>query len=260
MRPSALWSQTTSEATKPFGWMKGSFGGKTYFTRGTSDRCVVLLHEINGLSPGCIDLGVNLVDQGFTVYMPLLFGHPDQDSVAWGGLESCVLGGFHCLANGGRSWEPEPVWWTHTFVANLEKQAEIRSIGVIGMCQSGAYPLATMAEHTKVRAAILSQPALPFGKTHQENVGVSESTMEVARTSRTSILGFRFHADTICMDQRFQYLKGFFGPQFHCREFDCPDHQMPTSHRLHAVLTGQCTSIREEARGLAFQFLRDNLS
>lgn len=260
MRPSALWSETISAASKPFGWSKASFGGRTYFIRGTSDRCILLLHEINGLSPGCVDLGVNLVDQGFTVLMPLLFGHPMQDSVAWGGIESCALGGFHCLSNGGRSWEPEPVRWTQTLVANMEKQTEIRSIGVIGMCQSGAYPLATMVEHSKVKAVIMSQPALPFGRTSQENVGLSASTMEVAKKSRTPILGFRFQTDRICKELRFRYLKDFFGAQFQSREFDCPDQKMSSSHRLHAVLTGQCTSVREEARGLTAQFFRDHLS
>ena len=37
---------------------------------------VVVLHEIPGLHPGVIDFGRRLVDAGFTVYMPSLFGRP----------------------------------------------------------------------------------------------------------------------------------------------------------------------------------------
>jgi hypothetical protein len=47
---------------------------------------------------------------------------------------------------------------------------------VIGMCLPGGLPLNVIA-NPKVRAAVMSQPAIPFGgQDKQKNVGVSEET------------------------------------------------------------------------------------
>ena len=37
---------------------------------------VVLMHELPGLTKDCIALGNCLVENGYRVYMPLLFGNP----------------------------------------------------------------------------------------------------------------------------------------------------------------------------------------
>lgn len=248
------------ETDKPFGWVKGRFEGRPYYKRGTSARTVVLIHEINGLSPGCIDFGVQLADARFTVVMPLLFGHPSQNSTILGEVESCVLGEFHCLEDGGKSLDTTPVSWTRSFVKELEKQAEIRAIGVIGMCQSGAFPLAAMNRGSKVRGVVMSQPAIPFGKSRQKNVGIAESTMRTAKESGIPILALRFNADTICTADRFEYLKLYFGSeQFQTHAFDCPGAHDGMSHMLHAVLTGPCRTVREEARTGVIRFLSEKL-
>jgi dienelactone hydrolase len=257
---SARAEPSLEDTDKPFGWLKGRFEGRPYYKRGTSARTVVLIHEINGLSPGCIDLGVQLADAGFTVFMPLLFGHPSQNSTILGGVESCVLGQFHCLADGAKSLNTVPVEWTRSFVKAIEKQDEIRAIGVIGMCQSGAFPLAVMNKGSKVRGVVLSQPAIPFGKSRQKNVGIAKSTMRAAKESEIPILALRFNADTICTADRFEYLKHYFGSeQFQDHAFDCPGFHHSMSHMLHAVLTGPCRTVREEARTQVIRFLSDKL-
>src|SRR5262249_25036408 len=151
------------------------------YVRGEGARVVVLLHEINGLSPGCIDFGNKLAAQ-FKVYMPLLFGHAPQDSLFWGALESCGFGGFHCLAVGGKR-DTHPVRWVADFVKHLELRKEVRSIGIVGMCQTGAFPLAAMKKDSKVKAVVLSQPAIPFGKDKQNDVGIAPTSMEQAKAS-----------------------------------------------------------------------------
>ena len=107
------------EVNKPFGWLGSSFSDHTVYERGSSDKIVVLLHELNGLSPGCIDLGVQLVDHGFRVFMPLLFGHPTQDSVLLGTIQSCLVGRFHCFAEGKEKHDTAPVDWTRNFVEHF---------------------------------------------------------------------------------------------------------------------------------------------
>jgi dienelactone hydrolase len=178
--PKPGWCQdhTSSEVSKPYGWTEDLFQGRKVYHRGPAGKTVVLLHEINGLSPGCVDFGMELAQSGFSVYMPLLFGHATQDSVFLGTIESCVFGGFRCSEAGG-SKDTGPVRWVSDFVSHLEASND--PIGVIGMCQSGAYPLATMKEGGKVRAVVLSQPSLPLANDKQRDVGISPATMNAAR-------------------------------------------------------------------------------
>jgi hypothetical protein len=39
---------------------------------------VVLLHELPGMIPQCVDLARSIAREGFTVFLPLLFGQPNQ--------------------------------------------------------------------------------------------------------------------------------------------------------------------------------------
>src|SRR5690606_19278967 len=51
--------------------------GRTYEVfRGGSGPAVLVLHEIPGLHPGVIDFARRLIDAGYTVYLPSLYGRP----------------------------------------------------------------------------------------------------------------------------------------------------------------------------------------
>jgi dienelactone hydrolase len=255
------WSQDNAhEVEMPFGWTEERIDGRKIYRRGNGARVVVLLHEINGLSPGCIDFGNELASNGFRVYMPLLFGHPGEHSSFVGGIQSCFFGGFKCNSPGGKI-DTKPVIWVRNFVEHLCNRSDVTAVGVIGMCESGAFPLATMKKGSKVRAVVLSQPAIPFAKDRQSDAGIAPSTMQQAKESGTPILFFRFKEDTISTFARYDYLFKYFGPQQlegHC--LDGPSDFHPTwDHRLHAVLTGPFGKIREDARQTVMQFFKDKL-
>jgi dienelactone hydrolase len=241
-------------------WQDSTWEGRTVFRQGTSRRAVVLLHEINGMSPSCVDFGQELVDKGYQVYMPLLFGHFGQDSTFRGFWESCAFGGFRCETSGkDLSSGTKPIRWVQSFVNHLESDPATDKIGVIGMCQSGAFPIATMKENSKVRAVVLSQPALPFNK--QSDDGLSDRTMERARKSKVPMLAFRFAADTICAADRFRFLEFFFGSeQFHPVVFDHCDCAQTMKHRCHAVLTGTTEDARKRARVMVKNFFDTRLA
>ena len=62
---------------------------------------VLLMHELNGMSPKCIELAGRIVQRGYTVYMPLFFGAPGDDNGAVGTAHVaalCVRREFECLA------------------------------------------------------------------------------------------------------------------------------------------------------------------
>lgn len=243
----------------PYGWRVDGFKRRKVFVRGADSRTVVLLHELPGMSPGCIDFGSELTFRGFEVHMPLLFGHPAQESMVLGTIESCVFGGFHCLS------QPEdndtvPVLWLQQYVRNLIEREGKKSIAVIGMCETGAYPLATMQKNGGVKAAVMSQPALPFSRKLQCSVGITSRTLQRAKDSGVPILGLRFKHDRISTHERFEFLKGFFKDQFECHELDGPPGFSGTwTHPLHAVLTGPWGEIRDKARSMVVDFLESKI-
>ncbi len=247
------------EAQTLSGWTSERFEGRKVFARGTGAKTVVLLHELPGMSPGCIDFGSELAGNGFKVSMPLLFGHPGQESVALGTIQSCFFGGFHCFSPAGKA-DTGPVQWLQRYVSSLGDVSGVTSIAVIGMCETGAYPLATMEKGGKVKAVVLSQPALPLGKKWQSSVGITDGTLEKARESRVPMMGLRFKQDTISTHARFEYLSGYFKDQFEGHELDGPlgFHQTCT-HRLHAVLTGQFDGARDQARKMVIGYLSAKL-
>src|SRR5688572_29556971 len=64
---------------------------------------VLLLHELPGLSWPTILLAQRLVDRGFRVHMPLLFGAVGQRSGVRGYFQSCFGSQFDCSDPDGRS-------------------------------------------------------------------------------------------------------------------------------------------------------------
>ena len=242
------------ELSKPYGWVAERIQKRTVYVRGSGRRVIVLLHEINGLSPGCVDFGVELASHGFKVYMPLLFGHVLQDSLILGSIESCWLGGFRCTSPGTEK-DTKPVIWVRDFVASLDESAD--AIGVIGMCETGAYPLATMRRESNVKAVVLSQPALPISQERQRDVGISPEAMKEAKEERYSDPRLPFQGGTRSrLATDLEFLQNYFEGQLKPHPLDGPaDFHQTWSHRLHAVLTGPFDGIREQARHEAIRFL-----
>ena len=106
----------------------------------------------------------------------------------------------------------------------------------------------------------MSQPALPMGDKRQKDVGISQTTLQSAKSSKIPILAFRFRTDMLCSEDRFEYLKTYFGKQqFNCKIFDCAGFHSTLTHRLHAVLTGSCGMAREQARSEVLKFFAEKL-
>lgn len=106
------------EVQTPYGWTGDSFNRRKVFVRGTGSKTLVLLLSLPGMSSGCIDFGSELALGGFEVHMPLLFGHPVQENVLLGTIESSFFGGFHCLSQPEKI-DTVPVLWLQQYVRNL---------------------------------------------------------------------------------------------------------------------------------------------
>ena len=216
---------------------------------------VLLLHEMPALSADILDLGLRLRDEGFTVYVPLLFGREDDNS------QSDLLFLRRAIA-----MQNDPEW--------LSGKGEVRRrivdetaalcrdyilprhkgerLGVIGNCVTGSIPIALLAKDLpEFVAPAISQPALPTpscSDAAKHEIGISRDELQAAqrrvRHDDIEIIGFRFQDDGISPSERFDALRRAF--TFGSREYlidrTVPKSEYVDQDRLdahsHSVLAG----------------------
>lgn len=190
--------------------------------KGGTGPGIVVMHEIPGLHPGVIRFGEDLVDAGFTVWMPNLFGTPEKEvgpiymlgSIARG----CVSREFTVWRTGQNS----PVTdWLRALARQLSEETAGR-VGAVGMCFTGGFALAMMTDAC-VGAPVLSQPSLPFAvfPWQSRDLGVDGPTLERIKercASGTCVLGLRYSADRMAPRARFDRLKSELGDAFRAIE------------------------------------------
>src|SRR5271155_3075191 len=156
---------------------------------------VVLMHELPGMSPGCLRAAERIVNCGFKVYLPLFFGHPNQYSVADGVLSTvfCVRHEFNVFTSAGKSPIAD---WLRELCRLADAQCGQSGVGLIGMCLTGSVVLSVMLEPS-VRVPVMCEPALPFF--HKSALGVPQEDVEQAKLKAVTspILAFRFETDKI---------------------------------------------------------------
>ena len=112
---------------------------KPVFFKGNGPA-VVLMHELPGMTPECIALARRIAHEGFTVYMPLLFGEANEPlsgvTMLRNAVRLCLSREFAMLASNRSS--PVTVW-----LKALCREAKVRcegaGVGVIGMCLTGGF-------------------------------------------------------------------------------------------------------------------------
>jgi dienelactone hydrolase len=171
-----------------------AFKGRRVFKMG-SGQPIILMHELPGMSPRCLELARFIADNGFEVCVPLLFGQPGVRS-SLNMVRVCLSSQFHLFATARHSRITE---WLRKLCAHLVTETGCEKIGVIGMCLTGGYVLALMA-NKHVYAPVMSQPALPLPITpsRRRALGVSDEELKAARDRGIPILALRFEHDRLC--------------------------------------------------------------
>jgi dienelactone hydrolase len=97
---------------------------------------VILMHEINGMTPACVAVADRIASSGFTVYLPLFFGIPNDrlPRVEWPGALFCIRHEFNLLASNGTSRIAE---WLRELCRRADRDCGDRGVGVIGLCLTG---------------------------------------------------------------------------------------------------------------------------
>jgi dienelactone hydrolase len=235
-----------SEPTQPVpGFRATSFThrGETrrVFRAGTGPA-VVVVHEVPGLHPGVIAFGQRLVDAGFTVYLPSLFGRPGAPPTTGAIVRAlgrvCVAREFTLLAD-----RTSPVThWLRALAVQAQVDCGGPGVGAVGMCLTGGFALA-MAVEPAVLAPVLSQPGLPAPLTAGKRAALGLDVADLTRVQERTrdglcVLGLRFSQDKGSPPERFATLRRALGDAFEGIEIDSSagnPHGIPQS--ANSVLT-----------------------
>jgi dienelactone hydrolase len=237
--------------------------------RAGNGPAVIVMSEIPGITPQVAAYAQRVVQAGYTVFMPLLFGEPMRQPTRAYALriiaKSCISKEFRVLAANQSS---PIVDWLRALSRHANGQCGGRGVGAIGMCFTGNFALAMMLE-APVLAPVLSQPSLPFALTRAKREGLHASAEEIQAAHEkidnqgARILALRFIQDPMCPGERFARLRAEFGAAFEAIEID-EKHASPSFPKpAHSVLTnhlideaGQPT---REALDRTLAFLREQL-
>jgi len=220
------------------GWTASSFSadGRTFptYRRGTGPA-VIVIHEIPGITPPVLRFADEVVDTGFTVALPHLFGTLNENGSVVGGVtlfaRLCVTSEFTKLALRVTS----PIaGWLRALARSLHSELGGPGVGAIGMCFTGGFALAMMAD-APVVAPVVAQPSLPFaiGRKRAADLNLSPADLEAVRSAAAAgcpVLGLRYRADR-ATGTRFETLRRELGDDFIAVEFDGKKHATLTAHR-----------------------------
>ena len=159
---------------------------------------VILLHELPGLVDPDLATARRLADLRYTVIAPLLFGEPGGEG-NWRRNIKRVCGRDQSACGKGDITSPQVRWLRQLSQAVREQWADGNGVGVIGMCLTGALPIAMLREPS-VAAAVLCQPTIPFNLftrlgwfTDKRALGIDPDDLLHARTKRCPASGNSLH-------------------------------------------------------------------
>jgi dienelactone hydrolase len=264
----------TAPAADLTGWSGAPFTGAgithDVYQKGQGPG-VVLIPELPGIHPMVVGLANHLVDNGFTVAMPSLFGVPGKD-ITVGYVVStiaraCIAREFMALATNA---ERPVARYLRALARDLNQRTPGPGVGVIGMCFTGGFALAAAVDDS-VLAPVLSQPSAPFPLTaaQRRDPGLSEAELTVVVDRATNdglcAIGLRFSHDRMSPSERFQTLRQRLGDAFEVIEIDSsPGNEHGFGRMAHSVLTDQ---VREkdghpayEARKRVVEFFKERLT
>jgi len=184
-----------------------------------SGPAVIVMTEMPGISPQVARFSRWVLDAGFTVYMPSLFGRDGAVASAEEGAavykRACISAEFRAFAANQSS----PVTqWLRALARLAHQECGGPGVGAIGMCWTGNFALSMMLEPVML-APVLSQPTLPLN----DPAGIEIAPAEIAAVRQRlenedlTVLAYRFDGDKFCQAQRFAAYAAALGERFVAR-------------------------------------------
>ncbi len=187
--------------------MDGKPAGFDIYSKGDGP-VIVIIQELPGIGQETLRLADKLVDAGFRVVMPHLFGPLGRLSFV-GNITRifCMRREFAIFAKNRSS---PIVEWLKSLCQHLREKFNVAGVGVIGMCLTGNFAISLMADDS-VLASVASQPSLPLFS--QKSLHMSDD--EIARVRQRleqhgPMLSYRFDGDKLCTAAKFDALDDVF--------------------------------------------------
>ncbi|MGH8505053.1 MAG: dienelactone hydrolase family protein [Stenotrophobium sp.] len=223
-------------------WLTLDGQRRAVYRRGKG-RAVIVMSEVPGITPQVARFASRVADNGFSVWMPQLFGTPMRSltpaSVASTLARVCISREFRLLA----AHQSSPIVdWLRALARHAHAECGGPGVGAIGMCLTGNFALAMMLD-APVIAPVLSQPSLPGGLTHAQRSALHASPAEIAAAHEkidqqgARILGLRFTGDPMCRKERFERLREEFGVAFEGIEIPSKFANPAAAKPAHSVVT-----------------------
>ena len=237
--------------------------------RSGAGPAVVVMHEVPGITTEVLRFARHVVEAGFTVLLPHMFGPVGVETNLrnrTGELAKlCVSREFHVLAENRSSPIAD---WLRALARHAFEEIGGRGVGAVGMCVTGNFAL-TMTLDPWVVAPVMGHPSFPLPITPARAAAchVTPETFVNARRRIAEdglrVLGLRFHGDTLfCRAPRFDTLRRELGEGFEGIELPGSSSK-PNPEPPHSVLTiglidreGEPT---REAVDRVLAFLREHL-
>ena len=230
---------------------------------------VIVMHEVPGISAEVLRFARRVVDSGFTVMMPHLFGVLGKKTneldrmLELGRL--CISREWHVLAEKRSSPVAE---WLRALARHVHEEIGGRGVGAVGMCVTGNFAL-TMTLDSEVVAPVMAHPSfpLPIGRRKAAAVHVTPETLTNARRrirdEGLKVLGVRFTSDILfCRSARFETLRRELGDGFEGIEVpgkSANPHPEPPHSVLTIGLVDREGELTREAVDRVIHFLADRL-
>lgn len=197
---------------------------RTVFRKGDGPA-VIVMHEVPGISVEVLRFARKVVDAGFTVFMPHLFGVLGKKTNELSRVRElarlCISREWHVLAEKRSSPVAD---WLRALARHVHKEIGGRGVGAVGMCVTGNFAL-TMTLDREVVAPVMAHPSfpLPIGRRRAAALHVTAETLDKARRrirdEGLKVLGVRFTGDALfCRAARFETLRRELGEGFEAIE------------------------------------------
>lgn len=214
------------------------------YVRGTGPG-VVIVHEMPGITPAVEAFARRVADQGFTVFLPHLFGADlrpkSAASLAAALTEVCIAQTFHLFSRGSGGPVVDEI---RALCRLAHDRCGPPGVGLLGMCLTGNFGL-ILALEPSVRAPVLAQPSQPIALPGlRDALAVPDGHLEAVKDRLIAedriLLGLRFTDDSLCPGVRFARLRATLGDRFEALEIDSSPGN-PWGHRriAHSPLTNE---------------------
>lgn len=177
----------------------GDIQHDVFVSRGSKGPGVIIMHELTGLHQPTKDFADWLVERGYRVYLPLLFGPAMTRQPVRNVVRICIRNEIYLFARGRSS----PITdWLRSLAQVARSENGGTPIGVVGMCLTGGFVIPLIVDDAVV-AGVAAQPSLPIFASNR--LGVDQATIQqVTQATNDEVLSLRFEGDSISPLSRHQ--------------------------------------------------------